>query len=251
MTDRLRIAHCADIHLDASGYGQALGAEGSAFHRDAFDRALAAMLAHGPDMMLLAGDLFDSNRATTASIEWAMARLAALPFPVLMIPGNHDCLETGSIYHRYDFAALPNVQIMLAHDGEVVRVPELGVACWGRGMVEHHRLFSPLGGLPPRPEGCRWYLAMGHGLFVPHGGDTDRSSPIHMREVEASPCDYIALGHHHAAMELAPENEPGRVLAAYAGSPTDKVGRGPTYIIADLAAGALPAVVVHAVTEGW
>lgn len=247
MTDRLRIAHCADIHLDASGYGQALGAEGSAFHREAFANAIEAMLAHDPQLFLLAGDLFDSNRATAGTIEWAMATLAAIPIPVLMIPGNHDCLETGSIYHRYDFNSLPNVQCLLAHEGETVTVPHLDLACWGRGMVEHHRLYSPLGGLPPRPTGIRWYLAMGHGLFVPHGGDTDRSSPIHAREIDASPCDYIALGHHHAAMEIGED----RTLAAFAGSPTDKVGRGPTYIICDLSEDAPPAVVVHKVEKGW
>lgn len=247
MTDRLRIAHCADIHLDASGYRQALGTDGSAFHRDAFAAALEEIGTHGPDLMLLAGDLFDSNRATAGTIEWAMNTLAALPYPVLMIPGNHDCLETGSIYHRYDFNALPNVQMILAHDGETVRLPQFELACWGRGMVEHHRLYSPLGGLPPRPAGARWYVAMGHGLFVPHGGDTDRSSPIHMREIDASPCDYIALGHHHAALELGED----RVLAAFSGSPTDKVGRGPTYIMCDLSVDAPPAVVVHRVTKGW
>jgi DNA repair exonuclease SbcCD nuclease subunit len=247
MTDRLRIAHCADIHLDASGYGTALGAGGSEFHRQAFANAIEAMLAHDPHLFLLAGDLFDSNRATPGTIDWAMATLAAIPIPVLMIPGNHDCLETGSIYHRYDFNSLPNVQMILAHEGETVRVPHLEVACWGRGMVEHHRLYSPLGGLPPRPAGARWYLAMGHGLYVPHGGDTDRSSPIHAREIDASPCDYIALGHHHAAMEIGEE----RTLAAFSGSPTDKVGRGPTYIICDLGEDAPPAVIVHKVEKGW
>jgi len=247
MTDRLRIAHCADIHLDSSGYGQSLGADGSAFHRDAFAAALAEMRAHAPDLMLLAGDLFDSNRATAGTIEWAMQMLSEQPFPVLMIPGNHDCLEQGSIYHRYDFNRIANVQIIAAPDGEVVRVPQLGIAAWGRGMVEHSRSFSPLAGLPQRPADCRWYLAMGHGLFVPHGGDTDRSSPIHMREIEASPCDYIALGHHHAAMELGED----RVLAAFAGSPTDKVGRGPTYIMCNLSEDAPPAVIVHKVQMGW
>jgi len=247
MTDTLRIAHCADIHLDASGYGQAHGTHGSAFHRDAFAAALAAMGAHAPDLMLLAGDLFDSNRATTTSIEWAMQALADLPFPVVMIPGNHDCMEPGSIYHRYDFNRIANVSMIGAPEGEITRLPALGVAAWGRGMVEHSPSYQPLAGLPPRPADCRWYLGLGHGLFVPHGGETDRSSPIHMREIEASPCDYLALGHHHAAMEFVTD----RVLGAYSGSPTDRIGRGPTYIIVDLAEPRRPALAVHAVTEGW
>ena len=247
MTDQLRIAHCADIHLDSCGYGQALGADGSAFHRQAFATALAEMRGHAPDLLLLAGDLFDSNRATVGTIEWAMQMLSEQPFPVVMIPGNHDCMEQGAIYHRYDFNRIANVTMIGAADGEVVRVPALGVAAWGRGMVEHSRAFSPLAGMPARPAGCRWYLGLGHGLFVPHGGDTDRSSPIHMREIETSACDYIALGHHHAAMELATE----QAVAAYSGSPTDRVGRGATYAVVDLVANARPALAVHAVQAGW
>ena len=81
MIDRLRIAHCADIHLDSSGYGQAMGASGSAFHRDAFTAALEEMRAHDPHLMLLAGDLFDSNRATAGTIEWAMQSWPNSPSP--------------------------------------------------------------------------------------------------------------------------------------------------------------------------
>lgn len=243
MTHRLRIAHCSDIHLDSMIPGQ-LGAEtANAATRDAFAACLADMTAHGPDLLLLAGDLFDSNRATADTINWAMETLGALPYPVIMIPGNHDCMEDGAIFHRYDFSRIPNVSNLCAPEGEMAHLPKLGVKAWGKGMVEHSRAYSPLGGCPERPEGCQWYLGMGHGLFVPHGGDTDRSSPIHMGEIEASQCDYLGLGHHHAAMELVNDN----TFAAYSGSPTDKVGRGPTYVIVDLAKNAAPVLDVHTV----
>ena len=78
---------------------------------------------------------------------------------------------------------------------------------------------------------------------MPHGGDTDRSSPIHMRDIEASACDYLALGHHHAAMELVTD----KATAAYSGSPTDMIGRGATYVMVDLAKHAAPLVAVHTV----
>ena len=236
MKDTLRIAHCADIHLDGS-------AQARDFYREAFVAALAEMRAHGPDMMLIAGDLFDSNRASAETIAWAMDTLAVQRFPIVMIPGNHDCVDGGSIFLRHDFNRIPNVRMLAHPEGEMTRLQELGVAAWGKGMVEHHPGYSPLGGCPPRPDGCRWYLALGHGLFVPHGGQTDRSSPIHMREIEAAECDYIALGHHHAAMEIVTP----RTRAAFSGSPTDPLGRGATYIIADLATDRAPSVAIHAI----
>ena len=239
MKTTLRIAHCSDIHLDSNPPGSA----GNEALRHGFATALADMRAHRPDMMLLAGDLFDSNRPTEDTVRWAMDILGAQPFPIVMIPGNHDCMEGGAIFSRFDFNTIPNVTMLSAAEGEVAFLPELDVAVWGKGMVEHSRAYQPLAGCPPRPEGVRWYLGMGHGLFVPHGGDTDRSSPIHMREIEASPCDYLALGHHHAAMELVTDHS----AAAYSGSCTDNIGRGHSYVIVDLGQANVARVGVHVV----
>ena len=203
------------------------------------------MRGHHPDLMLLAGDLFDSNRASPETIAWAMDVLARQPFPIVMIPGNHDCMEPGAIYARHDFDAIPNVRMLADPRGRIVRLPELGVVAWGKGMVEHAPHYRPLEGCPARPTGCRWYLGLAHGLFVPRGGQTDRSSPIHMREIETSPCDYLALGHHHAAMELVTE----RSIAAYSGSPTDKIGRGATYAMVDLSVNDAPVLTIHTLGE--
>ncbi len=235
----LRIAHCSDIHLDPDTYGG--GPARRDQQREVFAAALAAISAHGPDLMLLAGDLFDTNTATVETIQWAMETLSRLAFPVVMIPGNHDCLEEGAIYRRHDFSRIPNVCFLGDEAGEVARLPDLDVAVWGRGMADHSPDFRPLSGCPDRPAGARWYLGMGHGLYVGEGGQSWRSSPIRSDEVEASPCDYLALGHHHAAMELTGLT----TTAAYSGSPTDMVGAGATYIIVDLSQTSAPDLTVH------
>jgi len=240
MTDTLRIAHCSDVHLDPESPGT--GARNTR-QREAFAVALQAMAAHRPDLLLLAGDLFESNGAGVDTIHWAMETLGRLPFPVIMIPGNHDCMDERAIYRRHDFNRVPNVRLLAAEQGEIARLPDLGVAAWGKGMVEHAPEYRPLAGCPGRPENCRWFLGLAHGLLVPHGGDTHRSSPIHMADIESSACDYLALGHHHAAMELVSD----KATAAYSGSPTDSVGRGPTYVIADLSVAQPPSVAVHVV----
>jgi len=58
MPDTLRIGHCADIHLDGSLFG-----EPTRGGRQPFVAALAAMRAHDPDLMLLAGDPSDCESA--------------------------------------------------------------------------------------------------------------------------------------------------------------------------------------------
>ena len=239
LKNALRIAHCSDIHLD----GDAEDARD--FYRQAFAVALADIGAHEPDLLMLAGDLFDSNSATADTIEWAMAILGRQPFPIVMIPGNHDCLAEDAIYRRYDFNRIDNVDLLLAETGDMVRLPSLDAAVWGKGMTDHSPAFSPLGDCPARPADCRWYLGLGHGIFVPHGEETGRSSPIHMHQVEDSPCDYLALGHHHAAMELVTD----RTAAAYSGSPTDSIGRGATYVMVDLSGAGDRAVTIHTVDD--
>lgn len=241
---RLRIAHCSDIHLDASAHTGAT--TDNDHYRAGFVRVLERMLAHQPDLVLIAGDLFDSNRATHDTIEWAMSRLGEIPRPVVMIPGNHDCLEENAIYRRYRFGDIENVTALLDEDGELVTLPALEVAVWGRGMVDHHPGYVPLAGCPDRPAQVRWYLGLGHGIFVPCGESTHRSSPVRMEDIDASPCDYIALGHHHAALEVSSET----TAAAYCGSPTDRFGQGETYIIAELETGSPARVKIHEVSAG-
>ena len=232
--NRLRIAHCSDTHLDSSGHR--VGSTDLA--RDGMAAVLAAICAHHPDVLLFSGDLFDHNRARAETIAWAQAQLAGLPFPVLMIPGNHDCMEPNGVFHRYDFNTLPNVQNLTAADGELAHLPSLSLAAWGKGMVDHSLANRPLAGIPPRPAGVRWYVGMAHGMFVPEGETTDRSSPMHEQDIVNSPFDYLALGHHHAAKAIPT----ARGIAAFAGSPTDRIGVGASYIIVDLAEGEPPAL---------
>ena len=237
----LRLVHASDVHLDTDYYG---GPENLAlrdYHRGVFATLLRRIEAEQPQLMLLPGDLFDSNRASADTIAWAMEQLARLPFPVLMIPGNHDCLEPGAIFHRHDFGALPNVQMLLAAEGEERALEALGVRVWGKGMVEHSTEFRPLAGLP-EPDPARWNLAMGHGIYVGRDGFSFRSSPVEARQIARSGYDYIALGHHHALLDVSANG----TAAYYSGAPVpispDRAG---TYLVIELAEGQPAAVQVR------
>lgn len=234
----LRIVHASDIHLDTDYYGGEENIASRDYCRQVFAHLLERVVAEAPQLMLLPGDLFDSNRASAETIAWSMERLGALPFPVLMIPGNHDCLEEGAIFHRYDFSEIPNVEMLLDAAGEVRELPELDAVVWGKGMIEHSTEFRPLGGLPPADD-SRWNLAMGHGIYVGREGFSFRSSPVEARQIARSGYDYIALGHHHALLDVSANG----TQAFYSGAPIpispDRAG---TYLLIELAEGA-PATV--------
>ena len=237
----LRLAHCSDVHLDTDYHGGVGDISLRDQYRAVFADLLNRIRKQIPDLLLLPGDLFDSNRASADTVTWAADQLASLRCPVVMIPGNHDCLEEGSVFHRFDFRRARNVVFLGALEGERRDVEGLGVSVWGKGMVSHQPEFFPLAGMAaPRPG--RWNLALGHGIYVGAQGNGYRSSPVRAAEIAASGYDYIALGHHHAQLDVTQ----GWTAARYCGAPvpiaSDRRG---TYLMAELESGLPARVTLH------
>ncbi|MDH4247260.1 MAG: DNA repair exonuclease [Deltaproteobacteria bacterium] len=226
----LRLAHASDIHLDTDYHDGSPHLLLRDRYRDLFGTLLERILTQEPQVLLLPGDLFDSNRPSAQTVAWVLERLGSLPLPVVLIPGNHDCMEENSIYHRHDFSALPNVTFLSDPQGETAILEPLRLALWGRGMVAHAPEFQPLQGMPaPHPE--YWNVALGHGIYMGDAALTHRSSPVLSAQIARSGFDYIALGHHHALRDVS---EPG-TAAWYCGSPMPiSPGSSGTFLIADL-----------------
>jgi DNA repair protein SbcD/Mre11 len=220
----LRVLHTADVHLDGDGYGNA---EHHAAHqargRRIWSRIIDRALEDQVDVLLIAGDLFDHNGVADETIAFVRGELGRLRQPVVILPGNHDALGTGSIYDRHDFTAGANhVHVIRRLNGDTVELPELDVVVWGRAMEEHTPTFQPLAHIPARDD-RRWCLAMAHGFFYSERQRPERSSPIFADEVRDTGWDYVALGHHHVRADVSQ----GAVTAYYAGAPIVEWGDGP------------------------
>jgi exonuclease SbcD len=212
----LRVLHTADVHLDSDGYGDT-GEQAAhrARGRRVFQRIVDRVLADEVDLLVIAGDLFDHNRVPDETVAFVRAELDRLHQPVVILPGNHDCLRANAIYDRHDLTAgAGHVRVIRRLEGENIAFPELDVVVWGRAMEEHEPAFSPLAFLPGRDD-RRWCLAMGHGFFYGERQRPERSSPIFADEIRDTGWDYIALGHHHARIDVSQ----GPVTAHYAGAP--------------------------------
>jgi DNA repair exonuclease SbcCD nuclease subunit len=215
----LRVLHTADVHLDSDGYGNpaqqaAHAARGRAVLRAIVDRALTDRV----DLLLIAGDLFDHNRASDETVAFVRAELERLRQPVVILPGNHDALCTNAIYDRHDFSAgAGQVRVIRRLNGETIDFPELDAVVWGRAMEEHTPEFQPLAFVPGRDD-RRWCLAMAHGFYYAERQRPDRSSPIFADEVRDTGWDYVALGHQHVRTDVSQ----GGVVAHYAGVPASE-----------------------------
>ena len=211
----LRVLHTADVHLDSDGGGPAQQAAHNERGRRGFRRIVDRALADQVDLVLIAGDLFDHNRASDETIAFVRRELDRLHQPVVILPGNHDALRANAIYDRHDLTAgARHVHVIRRLSGETIELPEVDAVVWGRAMEEHEPAFEPLAHIPGRDD-RRWCLAMGHGFFYEERQRPDRSSPIFADEIRDTGWDYLALGHHHLQADVS---QPG-VTAWYAGAP--------------------------------
>jgi len=206
----LRLVHTSDVHLTP----RAPESGGASAEEAAFRTVIETVIAEEADALLIAGDLFDSNRVSARTLSFVEAELGRLSCPVVLIPGNHDCYDEESVYRQFDMRSIgPNVHPLTAEDGEVVSFAELQLRVWGKGLVDHVPSNRPLAGVPPR-DGDHWFVGMAHGFFV-EGRAELRSSLITPEEVATSGFDYLALGHVHVFRDVSQ----GETRAFYPGSP--------------------------------
>jgi len=212
----LKILHTADVHLDCDSYGKAAQRQAHrALYYQCFETIIERAMAAEVDMLLIAGDLFDHNRVPDETIAFAQEQLRRLRRPVVILPGNHDCLYTQAIYDRHNFqAACDHVRVITELQGQVLEFPALDLVVWGRAMEEHTPGFHPLAHIPTRHD-SRWHIAMAHGFFYETRQQPDRSSPIFAEEICDTGWDYVALGHQHVLTDVSQ----GQVTAYYPGAP--------------------------------
>src|SRR5512142_3379123 len=138
----LRVLHTADVHLGARHTD--LGEQATAQRERqfaAFSRTVDLAIVEKVDLLLVAGDLFDSNAQPRRSVERVAAELARLTkarIRVVLIPGTHDVYDRASVYRAYDLVALaglpPNSDLLtvLNPDRPEVLLPALDAVVYGR-----------------------------------------------------------------------------------------------------------------------
>ena len=193
----IKFLHTADLHLDAPF--AALSPEQAAARRQE-QRELLTELAeaantHDCDLVLLAGDLFDSAGASDETLLALQRTLSAIRAPVFISPGNHDCLLPGSAYLTEVWPE--NVHIFKTDAIEAVELPEKQLRVYGAGFTARHER--------PLLEGFRAKADGWTNLMVLHGDATQAASPynpITPEQLAASGLAYLALGHIHQASGL-------------------------------------------------
>lgn len=232
----LTLLHLADVHLGKPF--QMLGTQGAAQRRtleETFVRAVDLAIAKQVQVVLIAGDLFDSPRPSSALVELAARELRRLDdrgIWVGLVAGNHDVARDGFVGGSDRLREAGPHILLFGRPVESHTVPELDLTITGRS-ADPGTPASPLAGWPHQ-RSTRFAVGVTHGSTY-RGGQVEGSATIHPQEIRDLGLDYLALGDWHSASEVAPL--PG--LAWYAGSPEllayDQVGAGHALMI-DIAA---------------
>jgi exonuclease SbcD len=225
----LRLLHTADVHLGARHAD--LG-DRAAMQRErqfaAFVATIDLALAEKVDLVLIAGDLFDSNGQPRRSVERAAAQLKRLVdarIRIVITPGTHDLYDRASIYRAYDLAALSggvgsDLVTVLDPDHHEVHLKALDLIVHGRCFATKRAPHSPLQGLDVSStdgtdDGAAWHVGLLHASIAIEGKTDGDEVVITTDEIAATHLDYLALGHWHSMSK----GKAGNTVYAYAGAP--------------------------------
>lgn len=215
----LRILHLADLHL---GWAPAFLGERAAEWQRQRDQVLktAVDFALKPenaiDLVLIAGDLFDTHVPEAGVAEEAMRqlrRLTAAGIKVVTVPGNHDEITYLDSVYRRRAEEWPGVLVQNPNAEKVVSFSIKGEAC-------HVYSLAYTGGVTRTEPGeqnfshsgeAGWHIAAFHGSLDWDAGD--RSLPLAGDALARAGYNYVALGHIHRGGE----KRLGQTLAVYPG----------------------------------
>lgn len=212
----VKILHTADIHLGAkfSGLGKS-GDRVRAQLKKTFMRIIDLALEKKVDLLLVAGDLFNSNQISRSSLGFILGEFARLDkIHVCLIPGTHDCYDNSSIYRNIESSLLsPNFHLLVDEENPFVFFEDLGVTVYGKPNRSNKSAETPLPALK-QEFNSRFNIALAHGSFQIPSKSQEDDFPISTEQLEKSGFDYVALGHWHSTQEVCK-----KPLTCYCGSP--------------------------------
>ena len=224
----LRLMHTADVHLGAR---HADMGEAAVTQRErqfaAFRASIDVALAERVDLVLVAGDLFDSNVQPRRSVDRVAAQLARLVQArtrAVLIPGTHDVYDRASIYRAYDIPEMAGsgsatgLVTLLTPERPWLHIEALDAVIHGQVFATKRAPYSPLRDLPAAiaaTPSATWHIGLLHAAVAIPGKVEQDEVIITTGEIAASGLDYLALGHWHSAQR----GRAGSVTFAYSGAP--------------------------------
>lgn len=222
----VKILHCADVHIGAAE--TSLGILSDSRRAEtlvSFENIVKLARDSMVDILLIAGDLFNSNNIEESFVNRVFECFASIPnVKIVYAAGNHDPLNADSPFSTH---TLPNNLYVLKTDDDCVEFDELNTRVYGKSFnetymkgVDHFSLST---------DSRFINLMCIHGDLRSDLGSDYNS--ITSDFVKSSGMDYIALGHVHKRTDIG---KIGDTYISYCGCPEgqgfDELGEKGVYI---------------------
>lgn len=208
----VKVIHCADLHLGAAFSAVPEKArERQDEQLQTFNSIIDLCNAIEADILLIAGDLFDSSFVSDelfATVTGGFRRLKSTL--VFIATGNHDPAGIDSVYVTKNW---PENVGLFTGDMLCYELENINVRVWGCGFTKHYET-EPVA-VPEVPEDDYINLMVLHGELASQGKGS-QYRPVTKGFIGNSRMEYIALGHIHATSGL---QRAGKTAYAYSGSP--------------------------------
>jgi DNA repair exonuclease SbcCD nuclease subunit len=188
---------------------------------------------HDAAFVVVAGDVFESNRLDRRVVVRALEALADCAVPVWLLPGNHDPLDAASVYTSPTFLDhCPEHVRVLGASGHTEVAP--GVDLVAAPWRTKHPLADLVGDAleAVAPDGGRLRIVVGHGAVDALSPAADDPGLIALARLEAALADgrahYVALGDRPSLPALGTT---GRVRYPGAPEPTDHAEVAPGHVL--------------------
>lgn len=213
----MKILHTADIHIGVQFKN--LGEKGSEQRRqikDTFVKVIDTAVSEKVDLVLISGDIFDSNIQAQREIDCFVEQLRKLEnkdITTFLIGGTHDYLSEKSALRRCKFGEIFKSVYLLDDNMPFVRLSRLDLTVYGFSLPSNKGTKSPVQMLSK--EGRSTYnVGMVHGSF--DIGKVGKDDWVFTADdIEDSGLNYIACGHWHSYFEVPTK----KTKAVYSGSP--------------------------------
>lgn len=214
----IKIIHTADIHLGYDSYEENYDFDRKQEIQETFHRIISVSIKEKVDLILIAGDLFDTPNPPSEAVDYVIRQFRRIPeIFVIISPGNHDYYTENSPYD--EIGKCSNVLIFdgamdyfeLDIRGQIVRV--FGAA------FNTSRCYDSLFNLPLIKENTKEKDVINIGLL--HASLEGKSTnsgydPIKLEDIKNSNLDYLALGHFHKPTKI---KQAGNTYYGYSGCP--------------------------------
>ena len=199
----IRVLHLADLHL---GYEPPWSGIAKARRKERDGRlakAVAWALQNDIDLVLIAGDLFETHRPPAELVDTVIRelnRLVAAGIGLVTVPGNHDEISYHDSVYRRERQRWPGILVENPNFEKAATIHCRGMPvhiyslAYTSGLTRTHPPLSAF----PRSDEAGFHIALLHGSLDWDRGD--RSLPIDGKSLEQSGYDYVALGHIHQHM---------------------------------------------------